>query len=370
MVNISGKQAIAIGIVAVLLTAAYGTMVFVYVTEWIPPWVVVDDDDDELPPDVEFSSLKVNGVREDATGTTITSGTIRIWYDANNDDVMQFSELGSFTESSGIYTTINENYPIGEDYEFWVQIYASNHWVTYQQVHMTGVRNADGAAKMAGQIEVRQIDDALTWSGEANGVAFDTTDYNASIPDAGTGAGESGTLEAEMILSAADKGLATQVWEGFDYEKAYGIDKDYPYFIKWDSINEGAGDTLLVADTSILAGTFFAAISTVQDKVDLVIDVADFDLYYSPGVDWYSLMFMNTADGQDWMYNTDDAAAPRPQFSFSFGAATAGGTFLATNGIGIWMDVPYNQMLGGTWDRTAAGHILGTPGDGWAWTHT
>lgn len=365
--NISGKAAAAIVIVTLLLSLAYGALLVAFITGfWEPPI----DEEIIIPPDTEFSAFKVNGVREDATSTGVTGATIRAWYDANFDDIMQYSELGSFTESSGIYTTINEDYPIGADFEFWVQIYASAHFVTYAQVHMTGVRNADGTAKMAGQIALRQVDDALTWSGEANGAAFDTTDYNASVPDGGTGAGVSGTLEAEMILSAADKGLSTQVWESFDYEKAYAIDKDYPFFIKWDEITEGASDTLVVADNSIYAGTFFAAISTTQDKVDLAVDVADFDLYYSPGVNWFNIMFMNTADGQDWMYNTADASAPRPNFSFTFGDATAGGTFLATNGIGIWMDVPYNQMLGGTWDRTAAGHILGTPGDGWAWTHT
>lgn len=334
-----------------------------------------EEEEIEVEDVAQESSFKFTGVREDATSTTVTSATTRVWYDENSDDVMQYSELGSFTEASGVYTSNKEDYPIStdtQDYWFWVQIYASNHWVTYQKVQMTGQRNSDGTAKMVGQIEVRQIDDALTWSGMANGAAFDTTDYNASIPDGGTGAGESGTLVAEAILSAVDKGLSSQVWYGVDYKTVYGLDVvsvgGMDYFIKWDTISEGVDDAISVADSSILAETFFCAYLTIQDKNDIVVDLTDFTYNYQDGTNWYCIMDFASIVG-DVMYNTDDSNAPRPSVSFDFGPATAAGTFLATYGIGLWHNMRYDQMSVGSWTKGTTG-ALGTCGDAWAWTHT
>jgi hypothetical protein len=358
--NISGKAAAGIVIVSLLLAAAYGTLVWNFFTGYVPP-----DDDDKVPEGTEFSSFKYTAVREDATATTVTSATTRVWYDENSDGVMQYSELGSFTESSGVYTTNKEDYPISttdDDFFFWVQVYAANHWVTYEKVQMTGTRNSDGSAKSVGEIEVRQIDDALTWSGQANGVAFDTTDYNATL------SGTSGTLEAEMILSAADKGLSSQIWNAVDYESVYGIDANIngmDYFIKWDSITEGANDAISVADSSILAETFFAAYSTIADKNDLVIDLTDFTYNYQDGTNWYCIKDFGSIVG-DVMYNSDDANAPRPNVDFDFGVATASGTFLATYGIGLWYDVRYDQMAVGSWTKGTA-NALGTCGDAWGW---
>jgi hypothetical protein len=315
---------------------------------------------------VQESSFKFSGVREDATATAVTSATARVWHDKNGDGVMQYSELGSFTESSGVYTSNDEDYPIStdtQDFFFWVQAYASAHWVTYAKVQMTGQRNSDGSAKMVGEIEMRQIDDALTWSGAANGVAFDTTDYNATL------SGTTGTLEAEMILSAADKGLASQIWNAVDYETVYGIDNyinGMEYFIKWDTITEGVNDAIVVADSSILAETFFCAYSTIADKNELVIDLTDFTYNYQDGTNWYCIMDFGSIVG-DVMYNSDDANAPRPNVSFDFGVATASGTFLATYGISLWYDMRYDQMAVGSWTKGTTG-ALGTAGDGWAWT--
>ena len=332
-------------------------------------------DEEEKDVVVQESSFKFSGVREDATATAVTSATSRVWYDENGDGVMQYSELGSFTEASGVYTSNNEDYPISTDdadFFFWVQAYASNHWVTYEKVQMTGQRNSDGSAKMVGEIELRQIDDALTWSGQANGVAFDDTDYNATAVDGlGTGAGDSGTLVAEMILSAADKGLSSQVWNAVDYETVYGIEATIPgmeYFIKWDSITEGVNDAINVADSSILAETFFNAYLTIADKNELVIDLTDFTYNYQDGTNWYCIMDFGSIVG-DVMYNTDDPNAPRPSVSFSFGPATAAGIFTVTYGIGCWYDIRYDQMTVGSWTKGTDG-ALGTCGASWAWTHT
>ena len=137
--------------VAILLLLA-GTMLIDFVVNDRIFFGLFDEEETEVI--AQESSFKYSGVREDATSTSVTSATTRVWYDENSDGVMQYSELGSFTESSGVYTSNKEDYPIGVT--FWVQAYAANHFVTYEQVTMTGQRNSDGSAKSVGQIELRQ----------------------------------------------------------------------------------------------------------------------------------------------------------------------------------------------------------------------
>lgn len=302
----------------------------------------------EVPEGTAYSQFKFTAVEMDKTGTAVTGATVRAWYDGNADGIMQYSELGMFSESSGTYTS-NLEYPIGEDFKIWVQLYVSTtHQVTYSEVYMTGQRNSDGSAKTIANMEIVATDDALTWDGTANGAAFDTTDYNYTL------SGTSGTLKAEAVLAAADDGVTSQIWSGVDYEKVYQLYKTYPYLIKWDTILKGDGDTILIDKDSVLAGTFFAAYCTIQAKVDLQIDITDFDLNYNDGVNWYFISFMDgdfDAAGNDWFYNSVDSSAPRPYFSFDFGTITAAGTFLATWGIGLWECVKYNEMTGGAWTK-------------------
>ena len=312
-----------------------------------------------VPPGTEYSQFKFTAVIEDNTGTAVASMAIRVWYDGDGDGVMQYSELGMVTDASGTYTT-NMEYPIGEDFTFWVQTYKSTTYqVQYWEVSMTGQRNSDGSAKTIGNLEVRATADDITFSGEANDAAFDTTDYNYTL------SGTSGELEVDVIHTTADKGLSSMVWEGFDYEKAYGIYKDYPYFIKWDQIAKGDHDAIYVHKDSILAGTFLAMYCTIQDKVDLAVDVSDFDYNYNDGVNWYMISFFNKLTGDDF-YNTIDSTVPRMHFTVEFGTITAAGTFVATYGVGLWECVKYDQMMAGSWTKGTA-LALGTAGDGWAW---
>jgi len=363
--KIDPKLAAAVVIIVILVGFAYaepigefveGVREFLWPTK--PPAVVVGEE----------SAFKFTGVRKDATATTVTSATTRVWYDANEDGVMQYSELGSFTESSGIYTSnmeypINikpcDDYPDGVVFDLWVQVYATGYQITYQKCHMTGVRNADGSAKNVGQIELIQTDDSLTWSGRMNGVDFDTTDYNYTL------SGDEGTLEAEFVLSAADKGLSSQIWEGINYQTVYGISKALDYVVKWDEIGEGADDAITIAKSSILAPTFFCAYCTVQDKVDGMINVAEFDLNYDDGVNWYCISVL-TSDWGDLFYNTADPTAPRPAVEFDMGTISAAGTFLATYGIGLWQGVTYDEMLAGSWTK-GTDLAVGTCGDEWGW---
>lgn len=359
MPKIDPKLAAAVVIIVILVGIAYAEPIKeftdgVYELIYPPP----DVDKDKLPEDVNWSPFKYSGVRKDATATGVTSATTRVWYDANGDDVMQYSELGSFTETSGVYESDME-YPIGLGFDLWVQVYATSYQITYALLHMTGQRNTDGSAKNVGQVEIILTDDSITWSGRMNGVDFDTTDYNATL------SGTEGTLECEFILSAADYGLSTQVWEGIDYMSVYGESKAFDYVVKWDEIAEGANDAITIAKASFLAPTFFAAYLTIQDKVDGMVNVAEFDLNYNDGVNWYCISML-TDDWGDLFYNTADPTAPRPAVEFDMGTISAVGTFTATYGIGLWQGVTYDEMLAGSWAK-GTDLALGTSGDGWGW---
>lgn len=332
-----------------------GVLVFDYLKNDRIFFGLFDEDKEEV---VIYSAFKFTGVREDATGTTVTGATSRVWFDENSDGVMQYSELGTFTESSGVYTS-DQEYPIGLDYDLWVQLWATTYQLTYANFHMTGQRNAGGEAKSVGQLEVRLTDDSMTYDGSMNGVPFDTTDYNYTL------SGATGNLKAEIVLSAADYGISSQVWEGVNYKTVYGVDRDNSYYVRWDAISEGTGDTLSIAKASVMAPTFFAAYCTIQDKVDVNVAVSSFDFNFNDGVSWFFIKELDSSFG-DLMYNTADDVAPRPFISIGLGTIGAAGTFAATYGIGLWQDVTYDNMMSGAWTKGTA-LALGTSGDGWAW---
>ena len=361
--NVKGKDVLVIVVIACLVAAVFGASIYATVGPYLPGYVDPDATDTTttttIPTDVAWSSFKYTGVRKDATATTVTSATSRVWFDLNLDGIMQYSELGSFTEASGVYTSDME-YPIGLDFDLWVQVYATSYQVTYEKVHMTGQRNSDGSAKNIGQIEIILTDDSITWSGRMNGVDFDTTDYNATL------SGTTGTLDAEMTLSAADYGLSSQIWEGIDYMSVYQETKVNDYLVKWDTIAEGDNDAIAIAKASYLAPTFFCAYATEAHKVTGQINVAEFDINYADGTNWYCINIL-TENWGDLFYNTADSSAPRPTVSFGMGTISASGTFLATYGIGLWQGVTYDEMMAGSWTK-GTDLALGTCGDAWGWT--
>ncbi len=348
--KITKEMVIAAVIILALIGVAYGDEISEFITG-------LDDDDDD-DDDVMYSAFKYAGVRKDATATSVTGATTRVWFDHNEDGVMQYSELSSLTEASGIYTS-DQEYPIGLEYDIWIQVYATNYQVTYSKEHMTGQRNSDGTEKNLGQIEMIYTDDSLTWSGRMNGADFDTTDYNYTL------SGTSGILDAEFTLSAADKGISSQIWEGIDYMTVYGTTKDNDYLVKWDSITEGDNDEINIAKASFLAPTFFCAYSTEAHKVTGQINVAEFDINFADGTNWYCINIVTSAWG-DLFYNTADTSAPRPTVSFEMGTISGAGTFLATYGIGLWQGATYDEMMAGSWTK-GTDLALGTSGDAWAW---
>jgi len=306
------------------------------------------------PPTYEESAFKYSAFALD-TSTAVTSATTRVWYDANSDGKMTYSEIGRFTESSGVYTSDNE-YPIGSEYDLWVQCYATNYQVTYQLMHITGSRNTDGSAKTVGSMDLIATDDSVTYDGMINKVAWDdSSDYNATLK------GTSGLAEISIVLSAADKGLSSQVWEAVDYMSVYGVTKDYDYFVKWDQITEGG-----IPKAAILAPDFFGIYMTLQDKADLNPSMTDFDGYYQGVTNFFFFSTVTDAWG-DLFYNSADSAAPRPTISFDVGTVTAAGTTVATYGVRICTGLTYEQMVSGVWTESAA-CTLGTGGNDWDWT--
>ena len=350
--KIDPKLAAAVVIILILAGVAYAEPIaeaidnvreFLWPTE--PPDDVVD---------AEFSSFHFTGVQKDATATKVTSATTRVWWDENADGFMDYDEIGSFTEATGVYTS-NLEYPIGSQFDLWVQIYAATYEVTYKILHMSGDRNSDGSAKPAGEIECMLTDDSVTYAGEINGATWTTgTNYNYTL------SGATGEAEIEITLSAADKGFSSNLWEGVDYETAYGIERDLPFFVYWDQITDDG-----IADASVMAPYFFGIYMTVQDKVDLAPTVSHFDYYGDDNTNWYGIQFIDASWG-DLFYNTADATAPRPSITFDVGTITAAGTTIATYGVGICIGLTYEEMVSFKWTASAT-YKLGTCGDDWDW---
>ena len=313
----------------------------------------------------EQSTFKFTGVRLDAT-TSVTGASVRSWYDANDDDVMQYSELGTFTEASGVYTSDKE-YPIDfvdtdgvlHSFDIHVQSVVATYQVTYGLFHMTGVAASDLSAKSVGNLEHMLTEDSMTYDGVANGAAWDTTDYNYTL------SGTSGTHLTSILFATADSGVTSQEWPDVDYETAYGIDKQLGYYIDWANIYEGSNDEIAVGANSIMAATFFSHWCTIADWAEGAIQTTTFDTVVNNGVNKFGIKQVDTSFG-DMFYNTADPSAPIAYFSFTYGVISAAGTFGATYGSTLWQGCTYDAMMGGTWTQGTA-LALGTAGDGWAW---
>lgn len=346
--KISKTGALGIVIVAILLAAAYGPAIIEYFGGEPPP-----------PPPGEQSKFSFSLYKEDTT-TATGSMTVTAWYDSNGDGKMQSTELKICSDSSGIYTSGKE-YPIGADYDIWVQYYGTNYQTGYSKVHMSGSRNSDGSAKTIDEdIFIRATDNSVTYDGLINKVGWDdSTDYNATL------SGTSGLAEVSIVLSAADKGLSSRIWEAVNYKNIYAdiIDtNEYPedFWIKWDAIIAGIG----ISD--VLAPDFFGIYMTIQDKIDLAPTVSDFEFYGDDNTNWYGAIVVSDSWG-DLMYNSGDSSAPRPTVTFNVGTITASGQTVATYGVGIHTGLTYEQFVSFKWTESAT-YVLGTCGNDWDWT--
>jgi len=318
-----------------------------------------------LPPGVQSSKFSFPLYATD-TATATASMTVTAWYDANGDNKITADELRLCTDSSGTYTSGKE-YPIGAEYDIWLQYYGTNYQTGYAKVHMSGDRNSDGSAKgLDEQVFILATDDSVTYNGLINNIGWDdSTDYNYTL------SGTSGTAKVSVVLSAADKGLSSRIWEGVNYKQVYstvfaasGIDinnynKDF--WIKWDSI----GQDNTITKSAILAPDFFGIYMTIQDKIDLAPQVTDFDMYGDDNTNYYMASIVSSSWG-DLIYNTADPSAPQPTIEFQVGTITAAGTTVATYGVAIHTGLTYEQMVSFLWTASAA-YYLGTPGNDWDW---
>jgi hypothetical protein len=288
-----------------------------------------------------------------------------MWYDKSGDGKIQTDELRLCSDSSGVYT-FGKEYPIGDSYDIWLQYYGTNYQTGYAKVHMSGERNSDGSAKdIDEQVFIRATDDSCTYDGTINGVTWDdSTNYNY------TTSGASGLAEVRVVLSAADKGISSRIWEGVNYKNIYSnlftggnLDlSDYSegFWIKWDGINTNSLST-----SQILAPDFFGIYMTIQDKIDLSPSTTEFDFSGDDNTNWYGAVIVSDTWG-DLMYNTADSSAPRPMIDFNVGTISAAGQTVATYGIAIHTGLTYEQMIEFQW-TASTDYVLGTGGNDWDW---
>lgn len=362
MVNISGKAAVGIAIVSVLLVAAYGAAVWSFAVGF---WNGGDGDLGDIG-DAQKSKFSFTLYGED-TSSAVSSMTVTAWYDSNGDGKMQSTELKLCSDASGVYTSGKE-YPINyvdkdgnaHDFDIWVQAYGSSYQTCYAKVSMTGDRNSDGSAKTIEEdVFIRATDDSVTYDGLINRVGWDdSTDYNYTL------SGTSGLAEVSIVLSAADKGLSSRIWEGVNYRTIYSDlvnldDYPEPFWLKWDAVKAGLGDA------DVLAPDFFGIYFTIQDKIDLAPTVSDFDFYGDDNTNWYGAIVVSNSFG-DLMYNSGDSSAPKPTVTFNVGTITAAGTTVATYGVAIHTGLTYEEFTSFKWTASAA-YYLGTPGNDWDW---
>lgn len=309
------------------------------------------------PPEAEESSLKFEPLKKDDSSTSVSSATVRLWYDRNGDGLMQYTELGLVSESSGVYTSNDENYPIGSEFSIWAQVQHTDYFTEYIELYMTGSRNSDGSAKMASvaagsSIEMVYADTGSTYDGEINSVAWDdSTDYNY------TANGATGPAEIEWVGANADEGVDSGVWDQVDYQSIYsGVDSDattknHDYIVKWDEITSAG-------IAKFYAPTFLGFYMTEQDSVDLGLSGGDFDGYYFGPTNRY--FFSYDLSFEDMFYRTSDDSAPRWQYTFDVDIDAAGQLIY----VGFVEGIEYNDMIEGSWTNS---DMLGTPGDDWDW---
>lgn len=349
-------MAVAVVIIVALLGVTYGPQIAAFIDENVTfPW----EQTTTIPPGTEQSRFQFTPVKKDASATAVTSATVRIWSDANGDGKMQYSELGLVTESSGTYTSSLE-YTIGEANKFWVQVQASSYATAYIEMYMTGTKNSDGSAKVANiatgsSIEMVYLNDGQTYAGLIGSIAWDdSADYNS------TTYGTDKNVKVLTTISAADQGLASQVWQGVNYASIYSqlstkADKEHSYWVKWDQIStEGIA--------KFYAPTFLGVQMTHQDAIDFGMSTSDWDGDY----DDLTTHFFWASESINWadlFYYTSDSAAPEGEFQFTC-AIKAAGTTVATVGVSFWINLEYDDMVSGTWG-TSATYYCGTPGNDW-----
>lgn len=334
----------------ILVVAVVGMLLlFGYTQGAFDPWI-----NPPPPTETQYSSFKVS-VSDQGAGTLVSGGVAYTWYDANDDGRMQQSEVGTTTDASGVYTTTNEDYPIGADFDLWVQFVYAGYGTVHALVHMTGTRNSDGAAKSVGQIMTTDIDDTVTYSGTMKNIAWDdSSDYNS------TTYGASGEAKVITTIAVSGDGIANEIWQGINYKAVYGIDAETEYWIPWSTIYSGG-----INEDNMMAPMFLSLIFSEADAGDLKPSVGDFDFIYEGATNYYYTAFVQDSWG-DLVYLPTFSVSPTPEFVFDFGPVTAAGTTLATYGVSLWYNVPYQTMLYGGY--SAAAYYAGTPGDDWDFT--
>ena len=315
-----------------------------------------------VPPGTNYSKFYFSPVKKDATGTAVSSATVRSWFDANGDGMMQYSELGRFTESSGVYTTVPE-FPIGADFHVWIQVQAANYFTRYLSIHMTGAPNLDGSAKSVtvddgSSLEMCYVDDSLTYTGLINAYPWsNSVDYNYTLH--GT------QVIADVVVTGgvSHSGVESQVWQLTNYKSVYSAlstqaaTKTYDYGIKWDEVDQ-------TGIHKFYAPTFVGIQTTLQDQLDFGFQLGDWSGIAKDTTN--AFMFSCVLDYSKLFYYGWMSSAEQYNFLFNTKISAAGSTLGNAYSVALWFNLGYDDMISGTWGASAT-YYLGTGGNDWDW---
>ena len=315
-----------------------------------------------VPPDyeVKYSQFYFNGVQKDASGTSVSSATVRGFADWNMDGVIDWDkEIFRFTEASSVYTS-NIEVPItdplnGFEFTVWVQGIATNYLLVHESFQITGQRNSDGSAKPAADdLEFVYLDDSLTYDGLMGTTAWDdSTDYNATLNGA--------EKTASAVIkggSTASRGITSQVWEQVAYQTYYGVSSDIPYYVKWDQVESNPSEF----EDLMKCGTFYGMYTTLQDYDDSNIrgTSSPWDDKMSDQTNTFLALWEDLNFNDLFRYSSDSAAF---EYFIQYAVNSQASWALAYGCLMI--DVDMDDYLDADLPYTTAANVVGTAGIDW-----
>jgi len=320
-------------------------MTITYITggfEWITGGEVTPDVEDivveGIPEEWVLSPWTATLVKEDAVATKVANADAFVWFDWNQDGVMQRSTFEGIVDgelvngeieqlasaaTTGVVTS-GYDYPIGEYFYFQIVV-ASYQTEVFKKV-MIGSRNFDGSAKSVGNIHIRATDASATDRISTTGAGLLVTssgDYNYTLY------GTTPKLTFRHTAVTTDAGFSSQTHADFD---------DATSWTHW-----GNG--------KVYAATFVGMVMTNQDATDLDPDVAGFWDERIPGAT-NTIFIKWITDVEDGLfYSSDDSGPAIYEFDFYFDINADGD--IAS--IGVYQDVELDDALIGQWGSAYLG---------------
>jgi len=316
--------------------------------DWLIQADVEEEEDDDVIIDIgeDWILSEWDGyvAKEDAVATKVSSADAFVWFDWNQDGVMQrapfegvyvdedteelilvngeIDTLASGSDPSG-YLVSGHEYPIGE--YFYIQVVVSAYQTEVFKKIMFGSRNSDGTPKSIGNLLLRATDSAATDSVQATGAGVlvtDSGDYNYTTYTT------SPKLTFSHTAATSDAGFSSQLHPDFG---------DGTYWTHWGNGKE-------------YAGTFIGMVLTNQDATDLDPDMDYWDERI-PGASNTIFLKWITDDMDGMFYASDDDGAAIFEWDFYFDIHADGD--IAS--IGVYQDVELDDALIGIWGSNYLG---------------